>query len=96
MERHSNSPHLTPRGQAVLDLLLEGASEKQVAARLRISANTVHGHVKAIYREFGVSSRPELLVQALTSHSGGGGRELKAAAPSLVRRFAHLLIPSSL
>jgi DNA-binding CsgD family transcriptional regulator len=52
---------LSPRLCQVLDALLEGDAEKQVAARLGISRHTVHDHVKALYRRFDVSSRGELL-----------------------------------
>ena len=45
----------------VLDLLLTGRSEKEVAVTLRLSPHTVHNHVKVIYRRMKVSSRPELL-----------------------------------
>jgi DNA-binding CsgD family transcriptional regulator len=41
--------------------LLEGDSEKQVAARLGISPVSVHDYVKALYRYFGVNSRGELM-----------------------------------
>jgi pSer/pThr/pTyr-binding forkhead associated (FHA) protein len=49
----------------VLDLLLQGLAEKQVAAGLKISFATVHNHTKAIYRAFKVHSRSELLVLLL-------------------------------
>lgn len=52
---------LTPRRRQVLDLLLDGDSEKQAAATLGIQRSTLHEHVLAIYRHFGVSSRPELM-----------------------------------
>jgi len=45
----------------VLDLLLTGRSEKEVAVTLKVSPHTVHNHVKVIYRKMKVSSRPELL-----------------------------------
>ena len=45
--------------------LLQGASEKQVAAELGISPQTVHGRVKSIYLAYGVTSRSELLVKCL-------------------------------
>jgi DNA-binding CsgD family transcriptional regulator len=47
--------------EQVLLLLAQGLSEKQVAAKLRISRHTVHAHVKNIYRALGVHSRVELL-----------------------------------
>jgi DNA-binding CsgD family transcriptional regulator len=54
---------LAPRQRDVLVLLVRGLSEKQVAADLQISQNTVHDYVKALYRRFGVNSRAELLAQ---------------------------------
>ena len=52
---------LTARERQVLACLLTGASEKEVAASLAISPQTVHAHVKALYRLHGVSSRPQLM-----------------------------------
>ena len=52
---------LTPRQREILEGLLSGESEKQVALRLGISIHTVHEHVKTIYQRLGVSSRAELL-----------------------------------
>ena len=60
----TTQPHLgglSPRRRQVLDCLLEGDGEKQVARRLGLHQATVHDHVKAIYLHFGVSSRPELM-----------------------------------
>jgi DNA-binding CsgD family transcriptional regulator len=62
----SDDVRLSPRTRAILACLLEGDSEKSVAARLALSAHTVHGHVKTLYRTFGVSSRAELLARCLT------------------------------
>jgi DNA-binding CsgD family transcriptional regulator len=52
---------LTPRQMATLTLLIEGLSHKAIAARLRLSPNTVHGYIKEIYRHFGIHSHAELL-----------------------------------
>jgi DNA-binding CsgD family transcriptional regulator len=54
---------LTPRQRQTLQLLLAGQSEKQIAARLSLSPNTVHHYIKAIHRHFRVSSRSELLAR---------------------------------
>ena len=35
------------------------ASRRAIAAELYLSFNTVHSHVKSIYRKLGVSSRAE-------------------------------------
>ncbi len=52
---------LTPRQRQTLAYLLEGDSEKQVAARLDIGVATVHTYVKALYRHYHVAGRAELL-----------------------------------
>jgi DNA-binding NarL/FixJ family response regulator len=52
---------LAPRLRQTLACLLEGDSEKQIAARLRLSHATVHQYVTTLYRRFGVQSRGQLL-----------------------------------
>ena len=54
---------LSEAQRRVLELLVRGDSEKEVASKLSISQNTVHNHVKEIYKRMDVSSRPELLAQ---------------------------------
>ena len=44
-----------------LQALVEGDSEKQVAARLGLSRHTVHEYIKDLYRRLAVNSRAELL-----------------------------------
>ena len=56
---------ISPRAREVLALLLDGASEKQIARQLKLSQHTVHHHVKAIYRAHDVASRGELLSKCL-------------------------------
>jgi DNA-binding CsgD family transcriptional regulator len=60
-------PDLSPAQQQVVQLLLRGLSEKEVAARLHLSSHTVHVHTKNIYRALDVHSRAELLTRYLTS-----------------------------
>jgi DNA-binding NarL/FixJ family response regulator len=52
---------LSPRLRQTLGCLLEGDSEKQVAARLGLSHATTHQYVTALYRHFEVQSRAQLL-----------------------------------
>jgi DNA-binding CsgD family transcriptional regulator len=61
----SASRPLQPRLLKVLEQLLAGYSEKQVAVRIGYSPHTIHTYVKAIYQHFGVSSRAELLAKVL-------------------------------
>jgi DNA-binding NarL/FixJ family response regulator len=56
---------LPPRYRRTLDLLLTGMSEKQIAAELGLTWNSVHSYVKTIYQMLGTSSRAELMAQAL-------------------------------
>ncbi len=52
---------LTTRQRQVLSRLLKGDAEKQIAFEFDLGRATVHDHVMALYRHFGVSSRGELL-----------------------------------
>jgi DNA-binding NarL/FixJ family response regulator len=56
---------LSPRLRQVLDGLLTGASEKEIADHLGISHHTAHQYVKALFRRFNVSSRAELMATVL-------------------------------
>ena len=61
---------LPRRERETLACLLEGDSEKQVAARLGLSPLTTHQYVKSLYRRFGVQSRAELLAYFLRRERG--------------------------
>ncbi|MFG0328106.1 MAG: helix-turn-helix transcriptional regulator [Phycisphaerales bacterium JB037] len=52
---------LSPRQRQTLELLLDGLSEKQVAAEMGIKQSTAHGYIVELHRHFDVSSRGELL-----------------------------------
>ena len=53
------------RMRQTLERLLDGHSEKQVAAMLGVSPNTVHHYVKHLYSRFGVTTRAELMARFL-------------------------------
>jgi DNA-binding CsgD family transcriptional regulator len=53
--------NLTSRQYQTLQALLGGRSEKEIADQFGLSTNTIHHYVKAIHRNFNVSSRGELL-----------------------------------
>lgn len=61
--RRSATKQLSPRERQVLEKLLNGSSEKEVAVELDVSANTVHQYVKRLYQAFGVQSRSALLAR---------------------------------
>jgi DNA-binding CsgD family transcriptional regulator len=78
---HPKSTDLSARMKEVLQMLLSGDSEKQIAAKIGLSRNTVHHHVKAVYKRFGVNSRPELMLQCLA----GGRRRSDLASTETSR-----------
>jgi two-component system nitrate/nitrite response regulator NarL len=55
---------LTPRELDVLQLLAEGAANKEIARRLEISEHTVKYHVNAILSKLSAQSRTEAVVRA--------------------------------
>ncbi len=52
-------PSLTNREREILALLGDGLGNKQIAARLGISTNTVKTHLELLFDKIGVSSRAE-------------------------------------
>ncbi len=58
-ENHDLIEPLTERETAVLQLLAYGLTNKQIAARLKISAHTVKFHVSSIFTKLGTTNRVE-------------------------------------
>ncbi|WP_334172080.1 helix-turn-helix transcriptional regulator [Sinomonas sp.] len=54
------SLRLSRREQDVVDLAVEGLSDRQIADRLHLSVRTVEGHLHRSYAKLGVRSRDEL------------------------------------
>jgi LuxR family transcriptional regulator, maltose regulon positive regulatory protein len=57
---------LTEREREVLRLLVEGASNREIAHRLVLSVNTVKKHVLNLYGKLGVQSRTQAIIRART------------------------------
>jgi len=55
---------LSERERTILRLLGGVLTEREIARELFLSFNTVHTHVKAIYRKLGVTSRAEAVAQS--------------------------------
>lgn len=66
-ESQSELNALTEREREVLDLLAQGLTNKQIAARLVITTNTVKRHLKAIFEKLNVHTR-----SAATAKVAGG------------------------
>lgn len=60
---------LTERERQVLTLIVEGRSQKQVAASLGISVKTVGAHVQNVMQKLGVHSRVEAVALAIRANA---------------------------
>lgn len=55
---------LSEREREVLDLVAEGATNREIAGRLFLSPHTVKEHTSAVYRKLGVRNRAEAVQRA--------------------------------
>lgn len=55
---------LTPAELNVVNLVCEGLSNKDIAARLFLSARTVQAHLSHVYAKLSISSRVQLAQEA--------------------------------
>lgn len=60
-----DSPALTPRDRSVLGLLLEGLSNKEIAANLQLSESAVKTAMQQLFAKTGVRTRSQLVRIAL-------------------------------
>ncbi len=77
---------LSERQMAVLRLLCQGYTDKQIAQKLYLSVRTVNGHLSHIYARLGVHSRTEAMHLALEK----GWVSLSVAVPLVLN---HLTLP---
>ncbi len=78
-DTRSGDETLTERELRVLRLLVSDLSERDIGRELYVSHNTVHSHVRSIYRKLGVSSRAHALERT---------RELRLLARARTRQEA--------
>ena len=64
-----SGPALSNREMDILRIVADGASNKEVAARLGISVNTVRVHVHDIFRKLGIKSRTQAALYLLRTES---------------------------
>jgi DNA-binding CsgD family transcriptional regulator len=75
--QRAQPPKLSARLRQTLACLLEGDSEKQVAARLSLSHATTHQYLTALYRHFGVQSRAQLQAYVCKRSDESSGSSLR-------------------
>ncbi|TAL10531.1 MAG: response regulator transcription factor [Nitrospirae bacterium] len=63
---HDSELNLSPREREIVDLLVQGKSNKEMADQLCLSGDTIKAHLQHIFRKIGVSSRLEAVVFFLT------------------------------
>lgn len=56
--------HLTPTEQKVLNLIVQGYSNKQICGALSISYSTTKNHVTSVLQKLGAKSRTEAVVMS--------------------------------
>ncbi len=103
-------PELTASELAVVQLVVQGATDREVAQRLYISAHTVNSHLRHVFAKLGIRSRVELAHRAsqrqpteLPSPAAGtgpgsGAGQIAAASSRLSRQriqFASSMVSSS-
>lgn len=56
---------LTDREQRVMDLIIEGKSNNEIAAELEVSVNTIKTHLRHVFRKLEVENRTQASVRYL-------------------------------
>jgi DNA-binding CsgD family transcriptional regulator len=56
-------PPLTRREREILDLLLQGMTNRQIAHAIGIGEETVKKHLYHVYRKLGLHSRSQLIIE---------------------------------
>src|SRR6185369_13870822 len=68
---HDALAELTQREREIVRLIVEGASNKEVASSLNISERTVKGHLSNVFQKLGVTDRLKLMLYVREGTLGG-------------------------
>jgi DNA-binding NarL/FixJ family response regulator len=82
LEKTHSKYHLSAREFAVLGLLSQGYSDKEIAGALRVTPFTVNKHVGAVLMKMNVRSRTAAAVHAIREHLFEDRAGVKALRPT--------------
>jgi ATP/maltotriose-dependent transcriptional regulator MalT len=68
-EANTSLEKLSTREHEVLDLIVQGFSNKEISGRLYISNETLRWHLRHIYKKLHVHSRTEAALKFLPRHA---------------------------
>jgi len=71
--RSERGVRLTPREAEILQLITEGFSNEEIAARLYLSINSIKTYIRTAYRKIGVTRRPQAVLWGV--HHGFAGQD---------------------
>jgi DNA-binding NarL/FixJ family response regulator len=83
--RKTELPPLTRRELEIIAAVVDGASNKEVAERFRLSPQTVKNHLSNIFDKLGVSNRLELALYAVNHQLFPGRRDPPSDPPRSAR-----------
>jgi two-component system, NarL family, nitrate/nitrite response regulator NarL len=73
--RSSEHLGITPREREILECLLRGLSDKEIAKTIEMCSGTVHAHLRRIYQKFKVHKRRDAAERYSASARNGGWHE---------------------
>ena len=90
----ASAPWLTRRQRELLQLLMQGADNRHIAATLDISVKTVENHLTAMYKILGVDSRLKAMNYAMHHPEllAASGQEMVEMLPDTIRASDSLSI----